>query len=58
MTNDKALPIPWMKAELTLSPWLDFPESHSTVSRFHPICHGIFLGAWPRQGQPCLAGDL
>ena len=42
VTNDKALPIPWMKAELTLSPWLDFPESHSTVSGSTRFVTGFF----------------
>ena len=56
VTNDKALPIPWMKAELTLSPWLDFPESHSTVSGSTRFVTGFF--SVRGQGQPCLAGDL
>lgn len=30
--NAKALPIPWLKAELTTAKWLDFPETNSTVS--------------------------
>lgn len=30
--NNKMLPIPWLKAELTVPRWLDFPESHCTVT--------------------------
>ncbi|MCD8220401.1 MAG: DUF58 domain-containing protein [Ruminococcus sp.] len=30
--NAKALPIPWIKTELTIPKWLDFPESHCTVT--------------------------
>ena len=29
VTNDKTLPVPWLKAELTTSRWLDFPEANS-----------------------------
>lgn len=30
--NCKALPIPWLKAELTVPRWLDFSETHSSVT--------------------------
>ena len=32
VTNDKTLPVPWLKAELTTSRWLDFPEANSAVT--------------------------
>ena len=30
--NAKSLPVPWLKAELTLPKWLNFPESHCAVA--------------------------
>ena len=30
--NRKILPIPWLKAELTVSKWLDFPGGNSVVT--------------------------
>lgn len=32
VANAKALPVPWLKAELTTSRWLNFPESNSAVT--------------------------
>ncbi len=42
LENAKALPIPWLKAELTLPKWLDFPESHSTVTGQTRFVTGFF----------------
>lgn len=32
VVNAKSLPVPWLKAELTLPKWLNFPESHCAVA--------------------------
>lgn len=40
--NDKSLPVPWLKAELTTSKWLDFPENHCTVTDQTRFVTGFF----------------
>ena len=30
VSNEKGMPVPWLKAELTTSCWLDFPETNSS----------------------------
>lgn len=40
--NDKALPVPWLKAELTVPRWLDFPESHCVVTDQSRFVTGFF----------------
>lgn len=40
--NEKALPVPWLKVELTVSRWLDFPESHCVVTDQSRFVTGFF----------------
>lgn len=42
LTNDKSFPVPWLKAELTVSRWLDFPDSHSAVTGNSRFVTGFF----------------
>ena len=40
--NRKILPIPWLKAELTVSKWLDFPGENSVVTGDSRFVTGFF----------------
>ncbi|MFQ9093633.1 MAG: hypothetical protein ACLR5S_04550 [Ruminococcus sp.] len=43
--NEKGMPVPWLKAELTTSCWLDFPETNSRRPE-KPLCHQFLFRAW------------
>lgn len=58
VTNDKTLPVPWLKAELTTSRWLDFPEANSGCHRRKPVCQQLFLRPQPFPCQPRLGDHL
>jgi hypothetical protein len=47
VTNDKTLPVPWLKAELTTSRWLDFPEANSAVTGENRFVSSFFSAAVP-----------
>lgn len=40
--NDKVLPVPWLKAELTVPRWLDFPETHCVITDQERFVTGFF----------------
>jgi len=40
--NAKILPVPWLKAELTVPKWLEFPETHCAVTGEFRFVTGFF----------------
>ncbi len=42
LVNDKSLPVPWLKAELTVPRWLNYPDSHSAVTGDFRFVTGFF----------------
>ena len=43
VSNNKLLPLPWLKAELTTSKWLDFAGSQSLVTEETRFVPSFFL---------------
>lgn len=58
VSNEKGMPVPWLKAELTTSCLAGLPGDKFLADRRKPLCHQFLFRAWTRQGQPCLEHHL